>query len=85
MQASENGPTKAIQAGSNLAFQKESIINLQNYQEKDVRLKFIGGREIQGILKGYDTSLNIVLDSCVEFFRGFKFISNMTARTIKII
>ena len=58
------------QGGSNLSFQKESIINLQNFQEKEVRIKFIGGREIQGILKGYDTSLNIVLDNCVEFLRG---------------
>ena len=52
-------------------FQKESIINLQNFQENDVRIMFIGGREIQGILKGYDTSLNMVLDGCIEFLRGF--------------
>ena len=51
-------------------FQKESIINLQNFQEKDVRIKFLGGREIQGVLKGYDTSLNMVLDGCIEFLRG---------------
>ena len=63
---------KSQPPSSSLSFQKESIINLQIFQEKDVRIKFIGGREIQGTLKGYDTSLNIVLDNCVEFLRGFK-------------
>lgn len=53
-------------------FQKESIINLQCYLEKEVRVKFNGGREITGILKGYDNSLNMVLDGCNEFLRGIR-------------
>jgi small nuclear ribonucleoprotein (snRNP)-like protein len=53
-----------------VSFQKESIINLQNYLEKSVRVKFNGGREITGILKGYDNALNMVLDECNEYLRG---------------
>ena len=56
----------------NISFKKESIINLQTYVDKEVRLKFNGGREITGILKEYDTSLNMVLHTCYEFIRGFK-------------
>lgn len=65
-------PKNVLQANPTTAtFQKESIINLQNLQEKEVRIKFIGGREIQGVLKGFDTALNMILDNSVEFLRGF--------------
>jgi small nuclear ribonucleoprotein (snRNP)-like protein len=35
-----------------------------------VRVKCIGGRELQGILRGYDDLVNVVLDECDEFIRG---------------
>lgn len=33
-------------------------------------MKFAGGREAEGILKGYDPLLNLVLDNTKEFLRG---------------
>lgn len=32
-------------------------------------MKFAGGREAAGVLKGYDPLLNLVLDNTVEFLR----------------
>lgn len=37
--------------------------------EKPIRVKFAGGREAAGVLKGYDPLLNLVLDSTVEYLR----------------
>ena len=31
-----------------------------------------GGREVDGVLKGYDKLDNLVLDDCIEFIRGDK-------------
>merc|ERR1711915_736397 len=33
------------------------------------RVKFSGGRECSGHLKGFDQLLNIVLDNCIEYLR----------------
>ncbi|KAI2800970.1 Sm-like protein lsm7, partial [Blomia tropicalis] len=57
--------------GINLAEKKkkESIVDLSKYMDKAIRIKFQGGREATGILKGYDTLLNIVLDNTTEFLR----------------
>ena len=35
-----------------------------------VRVKFTGGREVTGVLKGYDQLLNLVLDDVREPLRG---------------
>ncbi|KAL1498015.1 hypothetical protein ABEB36_008878 [Hypothenemus hampei] len=48
---------------------KESILDLSKYLEKTIRVKFAGGREASGILKGYDPLLNLVLDSTLEYQR----------------
>ncbi len=48
---------------------KESILELSKFLEKSVRIKFAGGRECAGVLKGFDPLLNVVLDNCVEFLR----------------
>ena len=48
---------------------KESILDLSKYLEKTIRVKFAGGREAAGVLKGYDPLLNLVLDNTVEFLR----------------
>ena len=42
---------------------KESILDLSKYLDKTVGIKFQGGREATGILKGYDNLLNVVLDN----------------------
>ncbi|TKR69491.1 hypothetical protein L596_021643 [Steinernema carpocapsae] len=48
---------------------KESIIDLSRFIDKTIRVKFQGGREASGVLKGYDTLLNLVLDRTVEYLR----------------
>uniref|UniRef100_A0A182QZG3 U6 snRNA-associated Sm-like protein LSm7 n=1 Tax=Anopheles farauti TaxID=69004 RepID=A0A182QZG3_9DIPT len=48
---------------------KESILDLSKYLEKTIRVKFSGGREAAGVLKGYDPLLNLVLDNTIEFLR----------------
>ena len=49
---------------------KESILDLAPYLEKRMRVKFNGGREASGVLKGYDPLLNLVLDNAVEYMKG---------------
>ncbi|KAJ8683193.1 hypothetical protein QAD02_018985 [Eretmocerus hayati] len=50
---------------------KESILDLSKYLEKNIRVKFAGGREASGILKGFDPLLNLVLDNTTEYLRGW--------------
>lgn len=49
---------------------KESIVDLSRYLDKNIRVKFAGGREASGVLKGYDPLLNLVLDDTIEYLRG---------------
>jgi len=48
---------------------KESIVDLSRFVDKKIRVKFQGGREASGILKGYDALVNLVLDNTVEYVR----------------
>jgi len=48
---------------------KENILDLSKYLDKPISVKFSGGREVSGILKGYDTLVNLVLDDCEEMVR----------------
>lgn len=34
--------------------------------EKKINLKLNGGRQIQGILRGFDPFMNLVVDECIE-------------------
>lgn len=47
-----------------------AVIDLAKYIDQRVRVKFQGGREIDGVLKGFDKLDNIVLDECIEYIRG---------------
>lgn len=38
--------------------------------DQKVRVKFIGGREVTGILKGFDQLMNLVLADVEETLRG---------------
>ena len=49
---------------------KESILELQKLMDATVRVKCLGGRELQGTLRGYDDLVNLVLDDADEFLRG---------------
>ena len=69
-QASSRGPggDKAT-GGADQKKKKESIVDLSKYLDKRIRVKFQGGREVNGVLKGYDPLLNLVLDNAFEFMR----------------
>jgi len=44
----------------------EPVINLEKYMEKRLRVRFVGGREVVGTLKGFDGLVNVVLDDTTE-------------------
>ncbi|XP_041728075.1 U6 snRNA-associated Sm-like protein LSm7 [Coregonus clupeaformis] len=48
---------------------KESIFDLSKYIDKQIRVKFQGGREASGVLEGFDPMLNLVLDSTIEYLQ----------------
>ena len=48
---------------------KGSVLDMSKYMDQEVRVKFMGGREVVGVLKGYDALLNLVLDDCREFLK----------------
>ncbi|TDZ75057.1 U6 snRNA-associated Sm-like protein LSm7 [Colletotrichum trifolii] len=49
---------------------KENILDLSKYMDKQITVKFNGGREVTGTLKGYDALMNLVLDEVKEVMRG---------------
>uniref|UniRef100_U5EXX0 U6 snRNA-associated Sm-like protein LSm7 n=1 Tax=Corethrella appendiculata TaxID=1370023 RepID=U5EXX0_9DIPT len=68
--ADKKGPSSATGGGDNKEKRrKESILDLSKYLEKTIRVKFAGGREASGVLKGYDPLLNLVLDNTTEYLR----------------
>ena len=49
---------------------KENILDLKKYSDKKIIVKFSGGREICGTLKGHDQLMNLVLDDVKEVMKG---------------
>ncbi|KLO17742.1 U6 snRNA-associated Sm-like protein LSm7 [Schizopora paradoxa] len=49
---------------------REAILDLSKYMNEYIRVKFTGGREVKGKLKGYDQLLNLVLDDVEEDVQG---------------
>ncbi|WWD22837.1 hypothetical protein CI109_107331 [Kwoniella shandongensis] len=49
---------------------RESILNLAQYVDKSVKVKFMGGREVTGTLKGFDQLMNLVMDDVVEEYEN---------------
>ncbi|KAH8084889.1 U6 snRNA-associated Sm-like protein LSm7 [Cristinia sonorae] len=45
---------------------REAILDLSKYTNERIRVKFTGGREVTGVLKGFDQLLNLVLDEVEE-------------------
>eukprot|EP01126_Amoeba_proteus_P002760 TRINITY_DN10892_c0_g1_i2.p1 TRINITY_DN10892_c0_g1~~TRINITY_DN10892_c0_g1_i2.p1 ORF type:complete len:112 (-),score=30.23 TRINITY_DN10892_c0_g1_i2:290-625(-) len=60
---------KESQANRNEKPKKENILELNQYIGQKIMVKFNGGREVIGVLRGYDTLVNLVLDECLEFLR----------------
>ena len=49
---------------------KESILELQKMMDTMVLVKCLGGREVKGLLRGFDDLVNLVLDESEEYIRG---------------
>ncbi|XP_018014306.1 small nuclear ribonucleoprotein G [Hyalella azteca] len=39
---------------------------LKKYMDKQVKAKLNGGRIVEGVLRGFDPFLNLVVENCVE-------------------
>jgi U6 snRNA-associated Sm-like protein LSm7 len=48
---------------------REQIADLEKHVDRRVIIKFNGGREVVGVLKGFDQMVNIVLDDATEYIR----------------
>ena len=51
----------------NYMSKRKQILDLKGQLGKKVRVTFQGGREVVGVLKGYDDMVNMVLEDCVEY------------------
>ncbi|KAK1758363.1 U6 snRNA-associated Sm-like protein LSm7, partial [Echria macrotheca] len=51
--------------------------------DKRVTVKFNGGREVTGVLKGYDALMNLVLDEVEEALRDDE--GNETTRSLGLV
>jgi U6 snRNA-associated Sm-like protein LSm7 len=49
---------------------RDPIIRLQPLVDQEIQINFMGGRQVQGTLKGFDHLNNIVLDKAFEHLRG---------------
>eukprot|EP00980_Cylindrotheca_fusiformis_P030990 scaffold25694_cov127-Cylindrotheca_fusiformis.AAC.21 len=63
---------------------RESILELAKLMDSKVRVKCLGGRELEGILKGYDDLVNLVLDDCDEFLRDPEDSETITDKSRKL-
>ncbi|KJX98976.1 unnamed protein product [Zymoseptoria tritici ST99CH_1A5] len=62
---------------------KENILDLSKYMDKDINVKFNGGREVTGTLKGYDQLMNLVLDNVKEMTRDEE--GNTSSRSLGLL
>jgi len=62
---------------------KENILDLNRFIDKEMRVKFSGGREVVGILKGFDQLMNVVLDDVKEIMRDDD--GNETTRSLGLV
>ncbi|TQW01099.1 LSM domain-containing protein [Cordyceps javanica] len=65
----ERGGHRGGGADSGEKPKKENILDLAKYMDKQITVKFNGGREVVGTLKGYDALMNLVLDDVQETVR----------------
>lgn len=71
-------------APNNRGPRKESILELSKLMDATVRVKCLGGRELQGTLRGYDELVNLVLDDCEEYLRHPEDSEKVTDKTRKL-
>eukprot|EP01031_Cornospumella_fuschlensis_P030056 gene30056-36300_t len=64
--------------------EREAVIDFAKYADQRVRVRFQGGREVEGLLKGFDKLENLVLDDCIEFLRDPNDLSQTTEQTRRL-
>ncbi|RDW80224.1 small nuclear ribonucleoprotein [Coleophoma cylindrospora] len=64
---------------------KENILDLGKYMDKQITVKFTGGREVMGTLKGYDALMNLVLDDVQEVLRASDDEGNQSSRPLGLV
>lgn len=79
-----NGISSSSSSGNSGPGRKDPILDLGKYIDQPVRVKFHGGREVHGYLKGFDQLVNLVLDDCIEFLRDASDEYRLTEETRKI-
>lgn len=62
---------------------KENILDLSKYMDKKITVKFNGGREVLGVLKGFDQLMNLVLDEVEEVMRDDE--GNTSKRSLGLV
>ncbi|KAK3618092.1 U6 snRNP-associated protein Lsm7 [Elasticomyces elasticus] len=62
---------------------KENILDLTKYMDKEIMVKFNGGREVTGMLKGYDQLMNLVLDNVKEITKDDE--GNTSTRSLGLL
>ncbi|KAH0547845.1 Sm-like protein lsm7 [Glutinoglossum americanum] len=62
---------------------KENILDLTRYLDKEISVKFNGGREVIGTLKGFDQLMNLVLDDVRELTRDDE--GNESSRSLGLV
>lgn len=62
---------------------KENILDLNKYMDKRITVKFNGGREVTGALKGFDALMNLVLDEVEEVVRDEE--GNESTRSLGLV
>jgi hypothetical protein len=81
------------------ANKRESILDLGKYIDQQINVKFNGGREgacssgdgetpthppvVCGVLKGFDTLVNLVLDDAVEYIPGTRVVGGQTVCALR--
>jgi U6 snRNA-associated Sm-like protein LSm7 len=61
---------KKTGGGGISAQRKESSVELQKMMDSLVLVKCLGGRELKGMLRGFDDLFNLVIDDSEEYLRG---------------
>ncbi|RSM05936.1 hypothetical protein CDV31_009357 [Fusarium ambrosium] len=70
-------------AGDRERAKKENILDLAKYMDKQITVRFSGGREVKGTLKGYDALMNLVLDDVHEVVRDDE--GNESTRSLGLV
>ncbi|WLF80871.1 Sm-like protein lsm7 [Lodderomyces elongisporus] len=60
---------------------REAILDLNKHKGEEIRVRCVGGRQITGILKGFDQLMNLVLEDVTEQLRDPEDEDKLTDKT----